>query len=123
MKSSEIHNGLPEKELRDFFAKTQSEIYDKEIANKKVEIHYNRRGDVLEWSIKDAEAQITVLKRTIELLHQKIAVRSLIKEKGWEEHDISDSTANDTEYTLWLNFIGTKEEHAHLLDIINKEEE
>jgi hypothetical protein len=120
MKSTEIHKGLPEKEIRDFFANSLSEIYDKECANKKVEIPYHeRREDIFKWVIKDAENEIVVLNRRIEITYQKIAILSLIKERGWEEHDVSDMTINDTNHKLWLNFIGTKKEFEFLQLLIN----
>ena len=65
MKSSEIHNGLPDKEIRDFFAKMMSELYDKEVSNRKPENPYDRNNP-LEWTIKDAEAEINFQKRRIE---------------------------------------------------------
>lgn len=110
MKSSEIHNGLPEKEIRNFFAKSLSEIFDKECNNKKEEFRYDRTNP-LEWSIKNDLAQIAVLKRNIELTEQKIALRSLLRDKGWQEFDVSDYTNcifNNCEYK---SFIGTSEEY------------
>lgn len=120
MKSTEIHNGQPEKEIRDFFAKSFSEMFDKECANKKVEIPYDRTQP-FEWSIKNDEAQIVVLKRNIELAHQKIALLSLLKDKSWGEHDVSDYTLNDSGYKLHLSFIGTTEEYENLMVKLEEE--
>jgi hypothetical protein len=122
MKSSEIHNGLPEKEIRDFFAKSMSEMFDKECANKKVEIPYDKTNS-FDWSIKNDEAQIVVLKRSIELAHQKIALHGLLNDKGWEEHDISDFTINDSGFKIHLSFIGTTEEYENIMLKLEEEKE
>jgi hypothetical protein len=122
MKSTEIHNGLPNKEIREFLSKSMSEIFDKECNNKKAEIPYDRESS-LEWAIKDAEAQIVMLKKSIEIIHQKIALRSLITEKGWDEWDVSDYTVNDSGFKLWLSFIGTKEEYDELMVKLEEEKE
>jgi hypothetical protein len=119
MKSTEIHNGLPEKEIRDFFAKSMSGMFDKECANKKVEISYDRTNP-FDWSIKNDEAQIVVLKRNIELAHQKIALHDLLKDKGWDEWDVSDYTFNDSGFKLHLSFIGTKEEYDQIMIKLQK---
>jgi hypothetical protein len=122
MKSSEIHNGLPEKELRNYFANALSETFDKNMTNQKVEIPYDKNHP-FDWSIKNDEAEIARLKRNIEITYQKIALISLIKERGWEEHDISDYTTNDTNHKLWFSFIGTKEEYDELMVKLEIEKE
>jgi len=118
MKNSEIHKGLPECEIRDFFASMLAGIFDKECENKKHTIPYDGKNP-FEWSIKDDEAQIEMLRTKIKLTQQKMALITLMKERDWKEHDVSDDTERDLPYRLHLSFIGTDEEHEKLLDLIN----
>ena len=118
MKNSEIHIGLPESELRSFFASMLAGIFDKECDNAKAKIPFDRENP-FEWSIKDAEAQIEMLKTQIKLTRQKMALITLMHERGWKEHDVSDDTERDLSYKLHLCFIGTDAEHEKLLYSIN----
>lgn len=120
MKSSEIHNGLERKEIRDFLSKSMSEMFEKECSNKKPENPYDGFNP-LEWAIRDAEGEVIRYKRVIDLLHQKIALRSFVTERGWEEYDVSDYTVNDSGFRLHLSFIGTKEEYYQIMVILEEE--
>lgn len=119
MKSSEIHNGLDRKEIRDFLSKQFVRTFEDEMQNKKVGYPYNK-VDPFDYVIKDAEAQIEFLKKQIEIARTKQAIRQLILASGWEEWDVSDETENDLNTRLKMNFIGTKEEHENLLSIIRE---
>jgi len=120
MKSSEIHNGLDKKEIRDFLSLQFVRSYDDEQLNKKVGYPYDRE-DPFDWVIKDAEAQIEYLKKLIAINRTRQATRQLVLANGWEEWDVSDETENDLHTRLKMNFIGTKEEHEDLLRVIKYE--
>jgi hypothetical protein len=121
-KSTEIHIGLSDKEVRDFLSKSMSEMFDKECTNKKPENPYDGKNS-LEWALRDAEGEVIRYKKVIEFLHQKIALRSLIIERGWDEHDVSDYTINDSGFRLHLSFIGTTEEYENLMVKLEEERE
>ena len=118
MKNSEIHNGLDKKEIRDFLSIGLLKLYEEENENKKETFPYNRE-DVFEWCIKDAEAQIKFLKKYIQINRSRQAITTLIKMGAWEEWDVSDETEKDLPYSLAMNFIGTKKEYDHLIELIN----
>jgi hypothetical protein len=120
MKSSEIHNGLDKKEIRDFLSMQFVRLYEDEQQNQKMGIHVHYE-DPFEWAIRDAEAQIVYLKRYIEINKSRQAVRQLIVANGWDEWDVSDETQNDLHTKLKMNFIGTKEEYDDLLRVIKYE--
>ena len=117
MKSSEIHNGLEKSEIRDFLSIGLLKLDKEENENKKESSNYNREV-VLDWCIRDAEAQIKYLKKYIEINRGRQAIITLIKMNDWEEFDVSDETENDLKYNQWMSFIGTEEEHKELLKSI-----
>ena len=120
MKSTEIHNGLDKKEIRDFLSIGLLKLYKEENENKKETFSYiDREENVYDWCIKDAEAQIKFLKRYIQINRNRQAIVQLIKMNGWDEWDVSDETEKDLPYSLAMNFIGTKEEYNYLLELIN----
>lgn len=122
MKSSEIHNGLDKKEIRDFLSMQFVKLYEDEQQNKKVGVH-THYDDPFEWAIKDAEAQIEYLKKLIEINKSRQAILQVIKMNGWEEWDVSDETENDLQTKLKMNFIGEKTEYKKLLVDIKYEGE
>ncbi len=116
MKSSEMHEGLPQKEVRDFLSIQMVKAYHEEGLNKKVTTNHRDFDDTFEWAKNDARQQIKYLKKHIENIGNKQAIIILIENNGWKEHDVSDENIhNDTEYRLAMNFIGTDEEHKQLI--------
>jgi len=115
MKNSEIHNGLPEKEIRDFLSLSLVKAFEDECNNKKETIPYGGNPQHnFQWAIKDTEAQIKYMQRCLEILKTKEAVIQLIINKDWEEFDVSDETTKDTSYRIHMSFIGTKKEYEEL---------
>lgn len=119
MKNSEIHKGLPQSELRDYIATQLVKIQEQEFASKKEDIPYDKDYP-LECLIKDCEAEIAYQNKKIEFLKQKQAILEILKMTCFEEFDISDETEKDLHYSLWLSFIGTKEEYNQLIDKLRK---
>ena len=110
MNSTEIHKGLPQKEIRDFLSLAMAKAFDDENNNQKKHLLHSTYDDTFDWAIDDAREQIKYLKKYIENIKTKQALIKLIDMNGWKEHDVSDDVYNDTEYKLHMNFIGTEDE-------------
>lgn len=119
MKNSEIHNCLDKKEIRDFLSLSLVKSFESEMQNKKEEIPYDNNPEhTFLWAIKDTEAQIKYLQRSLEILKMKEAIIQVIHASGWEEFDVSDITTKDLPYRLKMNFIGTANEYHELVENI-----
>jgi len=123
MKSTEIHNGLVNKEIRDFLSKSLVNIFEEECNNKKVITQYG--GDIIGFdrAIMDTENEIVFLNKKLELLKQKQSVIKLIKMNGWDEFDVSEYTYNNTAKRQWMNFVGTESEYNTLVTKLISEED
>ena len=119
MKDIDIHNGLPEQELRDFFSQELVKSWVSEIHNKKSVPRYNE-ADPIQWAIGDAEADIQYHKKRLEILKQRHALFTLIKERGWKEHDVSDYVLNLYAMEMKMSFIGTDDEYNNLMKKLEK---
>lgn len=110
MNSTEIHEGLPQKEIRDFLSLAMVKAFDAEAKNQKEILQYSTYDDPFEWAKDDADEQIKYLKKYKDIIATKQAVLLLIQQNGWKEHDVSDDVYNDTDYNQWMSFIGTDDE-------------
>lgn len=92
MKNEEIHNGLKDKEIRDFLAKELNEV--------------EYFGLI---SIDYVQKQIKELQKSLENARRYEAIKSLIEKNGWNDFDISEVIIyNEKKY---FPFIGTEEEY------------
>lgn len=123
MKNSEIHNGLPQKEIRDFLAKGMVESYEADGLNKKDYSAMTKYEDTWERAIALAKAEIKFYEKYIENLMTKQSIIKLIESSGWQEHDVSDDTRNDTGHNMQMNFIGTEDEYKELYNRIYPKED
>jgi len=119
MKNSDIHNGLPQKEIRDFLSMTLLNVFEAECDNKKEILPYDGRS-AIEWAIRDIESQIAQLQKSLTLKKQMLAVTQLISKNDWQEFDVSDETTKDLGRTFSMGFIGTKSEYEKLLKQIEQ---
>jgi len=122
MKNSEIHEGLPQKEIRDFLSMGIIKSYEAESQNKK---DYHIRSDdqdVWDAVITNAKMEIKFYETLIDIYSSRRAILKLIEQNGWEEHDVSDDTYQDVSSTYWMNFVGTVDEHEALLHEIYHQE-
>ena len=110
MKDIDIHNGLPQQEIRDFLSQSILKTYVRERQNKKVEIPYIKE-DTWQWSILDTEAQIAERQEYLKILKERQAIVLLIKNNGWQEYDVSDYVEASYSNESWMNFIGTEAEY------------
>lgn len=105
MDNENIHNGLKNKEIRDYLSKTRHKEY--------------RGGytDNVEWF----EKQIKEFEVMLE--HAKIvrAINQLIESNRWEEFDVSELI--EWNHETYFSFIGTQEEYEMLIEKIKKENE
>lgn len=120
MKDREVHNGLPQKEVRDFLAMSLVKAFEEESDNKKEHRPYDGKNAV-GWAIKDTESQIAYLQKALEIKRGVSAVLFLIKKNNWEEFDVSDQTERDGQSRLSMSFIGNKSEHRKLLQKISNQ--
>jgi len=111
MKDNEIHNGLPEKELRDFFSE---QIMNCVMPETNIPHTYTPNLDPYVQSLNNQRIDLENCKIEIKRLERMIAIRTLLKSKGWEEWDCSDNVYRTTTKG-WLNFIGTEEEFKNFM--------
>lgn len=101
MKNENIHEGLSQQEIRDYLAK---------------ELELNGGMYV---SIKYIEEQIGKYQEFLKQRKNYESVLCLIKEKGWEDWDVSEYVPYNKE--AYFPFIGTEEEFNKLLELLKKE--
>jgi len=115
MKNSQIHEGLPNKEIRDFLSLGIVKSY----AN-----YYNRLNEPLpntntlkgfDWTIARIKRDIKMLNIELDHVNELKSIQYIIKNQGWAEYDVSDETIKDLDYSLHMNFIGTEEEYNNLM--------
>jgi len=123
MNCTEIHLGLPQKEIRDFLSQQMVLAFEAENKNKKATQNYRDFDNTFEWAKHDAREQIKYLKQYIINIENKQAILKLIENNGWKEHDVSDDVHNDTEHRLGMCFIGTDEEYKVLIEKIYENHE
>lgn len=121
MKDIDIHNGLPEQELRDYFSQEIVKSIVSEIHNKKTTSPYNG-DDPLQWAVEDAEAHLQYHQNRVIILKHRHALITLMKDKGWKEFDVSNHVTNIYALELAMNFIGTEAEYNNLMKKIGNGE-
>ena len=119
VKGSELHAGLSEKEIRDYFSTTMHELYHKELNVRQTALVPNFDvNNPYDWHINTCKQTIKFEEAKLKCLEQKKALSILIHEKGWKEHDVSDFTPEQVNGG-WLGFIGTDEEYEVLYEKLN----
>ena len=93
MKNKNIHNGLDNKNVRDFLSKRTWYGFDGEV--------------------EAIEKQINDLQEKLKKAKESQATRDLIRLNGWDEFDVSDEI-EDYQRGEYFNFVGTKEEYKQL---------
>ena len=118
MKDTEIHNGLKNKEIRDFLATNIVNAYNKERENNlKIPSISNLNG--LDWAIERAKMVIKNKQNELERLEIYKAVTLLAKKYGWSEYDVSDYVVKSDGNKLHWNFFGTQKEYNLFLQTNN----
>ena len=84
MRCNEVHNGLPQKEIRDFLGMALVKAHQDEVDNKKKIIqHTGGDEDIFEWAKADAREQIKFLEKYIRNISNKQAILTLMTSMGW----------------------------------------
>ena len=119
MNNTEIHNNLPEMDLRDFLTKSLADNYIKriEIGNdpKFASTYKTTNSPIigLDQVIVNRERDLEKITLEIAMYKADRAIYSIIEMKGWKEFDVSDYVVRD--YNDWyLSFIGTEKEYENL---------
>ena len=102
MNNKSIHEGLSQKEIRDFLAQQLRQG--------------ERKGGLT--SREDVEDQIRRLQVLLKSIKKVEMMRTLIEEKGWKEWDASDYILYDRE--SYFPFVGTEEEYNKFLELVKK---
>jgi hypothetical protein len=117
MKNSEIHKGLREKEIRDFFSNSLLKIYIELGQIKKQDINYD--DTPYDLAIKTLEEEILYSQALLKPYKNLRAVLTLIQSKNWQEFDVSEDTIDDSTNGIMMSFIGNKKEYDNLINKIN----
>ncbi len=120
LKDTEIYDNIEQKELRLFFANIllnnhirESKLFGDYNANKQAAYRTSFDDfDSVRKALKIAELDAKFYQLRLEILNVTLATLILMKEKGWEQLDISDETIKTGEH--YLSFIGTKDEYNSL---------
>lgn len=114
--ASNLHDGLLNKELRDYlslaivknFAEDNA-VYEYQKSSAPVYSAYARRE--IDYNIAVLEHEISCKQRFLEVKRNLSAIIQLMKMNGWEDYDVSDLVSKQARYSMCHNFIGTAEEH------------
>ena len=113
MKNSAIHNGLSQKEVRDFLAMQLMEIQINKNNNNSDYNNCHIDDDPFQSQINRDRVNIKYLTKNIKFNEQIKAVLILIEDNGWDEHDPSDNVLKDL--PGYMSFIGTEKEYDILI--------
>jgi len=105
MKDTEIHEGLENKEIRDFLSKSIVDVYKEK---GRAPLFTYDSENVFDNSIKHTKLQIKNLESEVVKLETLKSVGILAKNMGWEEFDISDHISKTGK--MYRNFFGTEKE-------------
>lgn len=115
MKETEMHDGLPDREIRILIAHDLRTVQEMEIANKQKTAAYNQ-DDVYGYVIEDSRYAIEFHQKRIKIAELRKGLLAVLALRGWEEFDISDENIKiEHGQKYYLSFIGTEAEHKALL--------
>jgi len=115
MNYTEMHEGFPLSELRDFLSAAMAKSYDDEANNQRTGGPLRSTyEDTFDWAIDHAKEEIKYFKKYIENIETKKAIIKLIEMNGWKEHDVSEDAYNNTPYRNHMCFLGTEDELEEL---------
>ena len=104
MENNNIHKEFANKEIRDFLAQELRDVRMQGL----VDSEY-------------AQKQIYTFQKLLIIAKKYEAVLVLIKEKGWDDWDISEHLHYNSK--TYFPFVGTEEEYNELIEIIETEED
>ena len=95
------HEGLEQKDVRDFLAKQMKDVWGS--------------GFI---PVKYAEEQFQKAKHNLEMARNGHALKNIIENLGWDEHDVSDYEKYYPD--TYFAFIGTEEEYRKYIEDAKK---
>ena len=110
MKDIDIHKGLFSQPVRDFLSQSMVDAEVRQAKNQKVGIPVDDKNP-FHWAKLDALAQIDYLQEYVNIINAKEAIWLLIKNKGWQEWDVSDYVDKTHSAYYCMSFIGTEAEY------------
>lgn len=114
MKDTDIHVGLPNREIRDFLSKHTS-IDPPKIERNKPPVTMTSYIDQRIFGLYE---DIKVALEEIKQLEDIKAIDGMLEMLGYEEWDVSDFVQKSGDN--WLSFIGAREEYDNLLKQLKK---
>ncbi len=117
IKDNQLHEGLPKRFLRDFFAVELEKVavagYTKD-EKAKIEAQAGLLGKTMgQRTIALAELEVKYAQKRLDDNIKCFSLKSLMEDKGWSEWDMSDFAQRTSEY--YLPFIGNQVEYADLM--------
>lgn len=110
MKDTEIHNNLPEKELRDFFSKSIRIQISSDVSMEQKKNYKLNENDPYFNTIENIKIDLIRLEKEKEKFENLRSIHRLMQIQGWTENDCSDWVSRTNGEKFCLSFIGTDEE-------------
>lgn len=115
MKETEMHNGLPDREIRILIAHDIRTTIEMEGENKqKIPVYDDKH--LWDYVIQDCKNAIEFHQKRMKIAELRKGLNAVLEMRGWEEFDVSDENIRiEPGQKHYLSFIGTKAEHKALL--------
>ena len=119
MKDTEMHNHLELGDVRDGISRQLSQAHiGLEMPNEYDKMPNTRDHiELTLWRIETHKNHIAYRQRSIDAEIVKIGLYSLMKCRGWIEHDVSDEIGKTGKH--YLNFIGTQDEYDEFIKMVS----
>lgn len=122
--NSTIHQGLENKEVRDFCAISSAQITKKmaEInTNHSIKATQNEQLKLTTWAIANWEREVKFSTEMLNYWNQRKAIELILEMNGWHRFDVSNeqNMVQDPLCEFWLEFIGTNDEYQAFLEKYN----
>jgi hypothetical protein len=115
MKETEMHNGLPDREIRILIAHDIRTVLEMEVANVQKTARYDNEH-IFDYLIQDCKNAIEFHQQRLKIAELRKGLQMVLALRGWEEFDISDENIRiEPGHNLYLTFIGTTDEYKALL--------
>ena len=114
MKETEMHDGLPDREIRILIAHDIRTVQEMETENHPKIAPHDK--DIFSHIIEDSKNQIEYHQQRIKIAELHKGLQAVLALRGWEEFDISDENIRiEPGQKYYLTFIGTTDEYKALL--------
>ena len=114
MKETEMHDGLPDREIRILIAHDLRTVQEMEVANVQKTAPYDK-DDIYAYVIQDCKNAIEFHQKRLKNAELRKGLIAVLALRGWEEFDISDENIRiESGQKFYLSFIGTEAEHEML---------